>query len=289
MTIAVAGATGALGREVVALLAGRGRRVRALGRSVERLSGLGAAETRVIDLLRPGTLAGVCDGVDGLIVCSGASMRLGGWRERAGFQEIDYLGNLGLLAEARRAGVGRLVLVSLAGALKVRECEYARAHERLVQAVEASGVSHCVVRPTGFFRTFTALTPLAARGIGVVIGAGHFRTNPIHEGDAARACGEALENGERQMVIGGPEVFTRERLAELPFEALGRVPRVLRTPGWVVAAGSAALGWVHPRIGALAQFGAAASEVDLVAPVYGTRRLGDYLRTTPEAAERGRV
>jgi uncharacterized protein YbjT (DUF2867 family) len=289
MTIAVAGATGALGRDVVALLAGRGWRVHALGRSVERLSGLGAAETRVIDLLRPGTLAGVCEGVGALIVCSGASMRLGGWRERTGFHEIDYLGHLGLLAEARRAGVGRLVLVSLAGALKVRECEYAQAHERFVQAVEASGVSHCVVRPTGFFHTFAALTPLAARGIGVVIGAGHFRTNPIHEGDVARACVEALENGERQMVIGGPEVFTRERLAEMPFEALGRVPQLWRAPAWVVAAGSLALGWVHPRMGALGQFGAAASEVDLVAPVYGTRRLGDYLRSIPAAAGRGRA
>lgn len=289
MTVAVAGATGALGREVVDLLAGQGRRVRALGRSAERLSRLGVAETRVIDLLRPGTLAGVCDGVDALIVCSGASMKLGGWRERTGFQEIDYLGHLGLLAEARRAGVGRLVVVSLAGALKVRACEYVRAHERFVQAVEAAGVSHCVVRPTGFFRTFAALAPLARRGIGVVIGAGHFRTNPIHEGDVAQACVEAMGNEGRQMVVGGPEVFTRERLAELPFEALGRVPRVWRTPGWVAAAGSAALGWVHPRMGALARFGAAASEVDLVAPVYGTRRLGDYLRSIPAAAGRRQV
>ncbi|HAX41502.1 MAG TPA: hypothetical protein DCY80_02955, partial [Solibacterales bacterium] len=66
MTVAVAGATGALGREVVDLLAGQRRRVRALGRSAERLSRLGVAETRVIDLLRPGTVAGVCDGVDAL-------------------------------------------------------------------------------------------------------------------------------------------------------------------------------------------------------------------------------
>ena len=95
MTIAVAGATGALGREVVALLEERGRRVRALGRGAERLSGLGAAETRVIDLLKPETLAGVCEGVGALIVCSGASMRLGGWRERTGFHEIDYLGQIG--------------------------------------------------------------------------------------------------------------------------------------------------------------------------------------------------
>lgn len=278
MMVVVAGATGALGREVTAQLAARGLQVRALGRDAARLASIQADERRVISLDSPATLAGACDGADALIVCSGASLRPGGWRDRASFHSIDYLGNLRLLSEARRAGVGRVVAVSLAGALAVRQTAYARAHEQFVQALAANGPAHCVVRPTGFFSSFAPLIDLAARGAGVVIGTGRARTNPIHETDVAHACVEALESRERQLVVGGPEVFTRERLAEMAFEALSRPARVRRVPGWLADVLAVPLSWAHPRLGALVRFGVAAGAVDLIAPAYGTRRLGDYLR-----------
>jgi uncharacterized protein YbjT (DUF2867 family) len=278
MTVAVAGATGVLGREVVALLKEQGVSVRALGRDADRLAALETNETRVFDLRDAKSAAGVCAGAEALILCAGAPVRFGGWEDRAGFTALDYLGNLSLLGEARRAGVRRVVSVSLAGALAVRHTEYARAHEQFVQALAASGLSYCVVRPTGFFHSFAALLPMAARGWGFMVGAGHHRTNPIHEGDVARACVEALGNGEAQMVVGGPDVFTRERLSEMAFEALSRPARVCSVPRWVLQVAAMPLGWVHPRMSALVRFGAAAGTVDLVAPAYGTRRLGDYLR-----------
>lgn len=279
MNVVVSGATGALGREVAALLSGQGARVRALGRCPRRLDAVRAAERRVADLLSPGTLAGACDGARALVICSGASMQLGGWRDRASFHSVDYLGNLSLLGEARRAGVRKVVAVSLAGALAVRHTEYAQAHEQFVQALQASGLEHCVVRPAGFFNTFAALLRLAARGVGAVVGPGHARTNPIHEGDVARACLEALDTRERQLVVGGPEVFTRARLAEMAFDAISRPARVVRVPGWVLTAAVATpLGWANPRLAALVRFGAAVGAADIIAPAYGTRRLGDYLR-----------
>ncbi|MCL4797377.1 MAG: NAD(P)H-binding protein [Bryobacteraceae bacterium] len=278
MITAVAGATGALGREVATSLTHQGMRVRALGRDAARLAALNLPETRVIDLRNSASLAGVCDGCNALIMASGASMKPGGWRDRAPFLSVDYLGHLALLHEAKRAGVNRIVYASLAGALKVRETEYAQAHEQFVQALATSGISHCVVRPTGFFSVFASLLPLAARGVGVVIGSGAARTNPIHEADAARACVEALESGESQMVIGGPEVFTRARLAEMAFEALGRPPRVRSVPAWLIRLACLPLGAAHPRLAGLIRFGVAASAQDLTAPAYGTLRLGDYLR-----------
>lgn len=279
MTVVVSGATGALGREVAALLSREGARVRALGRCRQRLEAVHAAERRVADLLSPGTLTGACDGARALMICSGASMQLGGWRDRASFHSVDYLGNLSLLGEARRAGVRKVIAVSLAGALAVRRTEYAQAHEQFVQALEASGMETCVVRPTGFFSTFAALLGLAARGVGAVAGSGHARTNPIHEGDVARACLDALETHERQLVVGGPEVFTRARLAELAFDALSRPAHVVHVPGWVLETAVAVpLGWANPRLAALVRFGVAASATDIIAPAYGTRRLGDYLR-----------
>jgi len=278
MIVVVSGATGALGREIVALLAARGIQVRALGRDPARLAGLPAHETRAADLLQLGSLTGICDGASALIIASGASMQLGHWHDRSSFLSIDYLAHLRLLAEARRSGLRRVITVSLAGALALRHTEYAQAHERFVQALAESGISHCVIRPTGFFAMFAALLPLARRGIGFVAGPGHARTNPVHEVEVAMACVDALDSGECQTVLGGPEVFSRLRLAELPFEALGRPPRILHTPPWLVRSAALPIGWANPRIAGLIRFGVAASGTDLVAPARGLLRLGDYLR-----------
>lgn len=282
--IVVSGATGTLGRHVVRLLLQQGSPVRALARHPARLASLHATESRLIDLRDPSTLTGVCTGASALIIASGASMQLGRWRERSPFLSIDYLGHLRLLAEARRAAVPRIVALSLAGALAVRHTEYAQAHERFLQSLAESGTPHCVVRPTGFFAVFAALLPLARRGIGFVTGHGLYRTNPIHEADAARACVEALHHPESQLTVGGPETFTRARLAELPFDALSRPPRVHRVPAWLLQTAALPLGLANPRLAALLRFAVAAGATDLVAPAYGTLRLGDYLRQSAATA-----
>jgi uncharacterized protein YbjT (DUF2867 family) len=193
--VAVAGATGSLGRQVVQALRRRGVRVRALGRDEERLQAVTVEEHRICDLRRPASLAGVLDGMDAVVVCSGASMAIGRWRERGGFLEIDERGNTALLAEGKRAGVRRFVYVSLAGALALRHTEYALAHERFVNNLQQSGLSHCVVRPTGLFSIFQAYLDAARRGPVPIPGDGRARTNPIHEADVAEACVQPPPDG----------------------------------------------------------------------------------------------
>src|SRR5262245_4956412 len=97
--VLVAGATGALGAEVVRELKARGRRVRALARSrtkLERLRGL-ADELVVADALEPRSLDGAVEGVDGVFSCLGASViplpRYG----RRSFSAIDTPANRNLI------------------------------------------------------------------------------------------------------------------------------------------------------------------------------------------------
>lgn len=230
--ILVAGSTGQLGKCVLRGLKRRGYAVRALARDAGKLAEIEIDEVVKADLTRPETLRGACDGVDALISCAGASMNVNNFGDRKSFYEIDYRGNLNLLAEARKAGVKKFVYVSLATADKLRQTEYADAHEKFVDELRASGLDHTVVRPTGFFGFHLEILKFASKGRGLLIGSGDSRTNPIHESDVAAACVDALGKGDDELIVGGPDVFTRRETVELAFAALNRKPSLMSVPPW---------------------------------------------------------
>ncbi|NWF85399.1 MAG: NAD(P)H-binding protein [Bryobacteraceae bacterium] len=273
----LAGATGVLGRHVLKLLCARGIRVRAMGRNAAALARLGAHECVVADLLEAETVRGCAGGVDAVISCAGAPLSLD-WRDRAGFYKVDYLGHLPLIEDALRHRVSKFVYVSLAGAMALRQTEYAQAHERTVTTLAESGLKYTIVRPAGLFHSFREFLRMARMGQIVLPGNGGARTNPIDECDAARACVEALWQDETQLIVGGPEVFTRRRIAEMAFESQGKRPRVIGAPRALFAPVVAGMRLLNRRLAAIAEFGIAVSQVDCIAPKYGERRLGEYLR-----------
>jgi hypothetical protein len=73
-------------------------------------------------------------------------------------------------------------------------------------------------------------------------------------------------------------VMTRAEVFEQIVAATGRRVRIWRLPVWLGAAQALALRAVHPRLGQLGRFAVQLARHDCVAPTYGTRRLGDYLR-----------
>ncbi len=274
--VLVAGATGQLGRCVVRDLKQRGYAVQATVRDATKLSGAGVDEVVTADLTKPATLAGVCAGVTAVISCAGAAMNMNNFSDRKSFYEVDYRGNANLLAEAKRAGVEKFIYVSLANADKLRQTEYADAHERFVDELQASGLKHTVVRPTGFFGFHLELLKFARQGRGLVIGSGACRTNPIHEVEVARACVEALERDEAEMIVGGPEVFTRKETVELAFAALQRQPSLISIPPGLFRLLISPLKLFNRRLHALMDFGIAVTQIDVLAPAFGSQRLKDY-------------
>lgn len=279
MKVLVAGATGVVGRHAVTLLIAAGHHVRALSRNPDQLPDPASLELHAADITQPETLAGACSGIDAVIACAGASLQLRSLTQRTGFLAVDYQGNCNLLAEARRAGVARFVFVSLAGANALGRTEYAQAHERFVEEVAASGLLFTIIRPTGFFSVFGGFLRMARLGIVPIVGTGLSRTNPIHEAEVAQACVEALSRPDESRAIGGPEIFTRHRLAEMAFDAIGKPPRLLSLPPALARLAVPLWRPVNPRLSALLDFGLAVTQTDILAPSYGTRRLGDYLRS----------
>src|SRR5262245_34807395 len=164
--VLVAGCTGVLGSSVARLGTERGWHVRGFARDRDRLAQLGdaLAEFRQGDALVPPTLAHVCDDIDVVFSCIGASPRLSFKQGRQGFFAVDVPANEHLIAEAKRAGVRRFVYVSIMHTPETRPCAYVAAHEAVVDRLRESGLTWCVVRPTAFFSLLSALVDLALRG-----------------------------------------------------------------------------------------------------------------------------
>jgi uncharacterized protein YbjT (DUF2867 family) len=274
--ILLAGATGSLGLLVARELKSKGYFVRAISRQPAKLASLNLDETSHADLTDPASLHNICQNIDAVISCAGASMKVSNFSDKKTFYDVDYQGNLNLLEQAKKAGVKKFVYVSLAGADKLRHTEYADAHEKFVEALTSSGLTYCIIRPTGFFAFLLELLTFAKRGFGVVIGDGSCKTNSIHEDDVAKVCAQALTTNQTEIVVGGPDVLTRKETSLLAFEALGKKPRLVKVSPAMFKAMITPLQVTNKRIYALISFGIAVTQIDCVAPAYGKRRLKDY-------------
>lgn len=277
--VLVAGITGFLGGEVARGLLKRGHAVRGLVRDEKRMpADLAACGRHVGDALKPETLKGAADGIDTVFSALGASVSSAmgaGW---SSFTAVDVPANLALLEEAKRAGAKRFVYVSVFHSAAQQGIAYIRAHEDVVDAIKASGLQYAIVRPTGFFSALSELLPMAAKGQLPSFKGGAAKSNPIHEGDLAQVCVEAIEGGPEDVPCGGPEVLTRKELNTLACLAVGKPDKAMKAPLWVLKAAAFAASPFHPRMAQLLEFVASLSENDLVAPVKGTRKIGDYFK-----------
>ncbi len=273
--VLVAGASGRLGREVVRSLTERGHPVRALTRRPERLALLGVHPEEIVraDLLDPRSLTGCCRHVDAVISCAGAPLTLWAPGERRSYLRTDFPANRNLLAVAEAGGVRRFVYVSVHATPALARTAYVEAHARFAGLLLRSPIGGVAVRPTGFFGVFGDVLAMARRGLGLTIGSGEARTNPIHEMDVAELCVEALHRAEREIHAGGPEVFTRRQIVELAFDVLGARPRVLSVPPVAFRAVAAVARPLDRRLSEMLRFAVVASTTDVVAPVRGDRRL----------------
>jgi uncharacterized protein YbjT (DUF2867 family) len=273
----VAGASGAIGRELLPLAREAGYRLRALVRRLESAARVRDVvdEVVVADAIDGRAIERVCDGVDVVVSTLGASVNPGD-AERRSYFKVDPPANLNLIAAARTAGVRRFVYVSVHVGRGYADTAYVRAHEDVVDALKSAGLDHGVVRPTGVFTAFEEIVKQARQGRGIVIGDGSARTNPVHPRDVAQAVLEVARGSERELSIGGPDVLTRRELTLLAGEALGRRLRVWSVPPAVMRAGARVAGVRSQRLRELLEFATAVATSECVAPARGSRKLADF-------------
>jgi uncharacterized protein YbjT (DUF2867 family) len=148
--VLVVGATGSIGRLVVAEAIREGYAVRALVRDLDRARGLPSEAQRIVgDLARPETLVAAVDGVDAIVFTHGSN---GGGK--VGAENIDYGGVRNVLAALGNRKV-RIALMTAIGVTN-RTGAYNRSTEahdwkrRGERLVRAGGMPYTIVRPGWF-------------------------------------------------------------------------------------------------------------------------------------------
>ena len=156
-----------------------------------------------------------------------------------------------LFEAARRAGVARIVHVSIANPSIDSPLPYYRGKALVEQALTAAGVPYAIVRPTFFFgggRDVLANNIawiLRRMPLFVVPGDGRYLVQPVHIDDFARICLQAA-HGRSDLIMdaAGPDTMSFEELVRAIREAVGRRTPILHAPPAAMAALARALGLV---------------------------------------------
>jgi uncharacterized protein YbjT (DUF2867 family) len=139
--ILVTGATGKVGRHVVAALKGRGTAVRITSRDPKKAAGKLGAGVEIIeaDYARPDSLAPALAGVERLFLLCGANQRKA---------ELE----IGVVDAAKAAGVRHVVKLSVLDADERSSATVLRDHRRVERHIEGLGFEWTHLRPTLFMQ-----------------------------------------------------------------------------------------------------------------------------------------
>ncbi|WP_433060097.1 SDR family oxidoreductase [Dactylosporangium sp. CS-033363] len=202
MTNLVIGATGNVGRHVVAGLRSAGADVRAFSRTIA--AGIDSVPG---DLTEPDTLATALDGVETVFLL---------WRALP----LDAAPPVvAAIAEAKHAR--RVVFLSSAA----EDGPVAALHHGIEELIRATGLEWTFLRPAQFAANTMEWVPQIRAG-DVVRGAhGDVPTTLIHERDIAAVAVRAMTGNEhlgRSYVLTGPEIRTPAELVPVIGEVIGR-------------------------------------------------------------------
>ena len=231
MKVAVTGAFGYSGRYIAQRLLEVGHEVITLTNSVRRQNRFGErVKALPFHFERPELLRESLQGTEVLINTYWVRF------DHRRFTHHEAVMNTKILFEAAKAaGVRRIVHVSITNPDIHSELAYFRGKAELEAALQALGVSHCILRPAVLFGREDVLInniAWALRHLPIfgVFGAGDYRLQPIYVDDFA-ATAVAKATGQTNEIINaiGPETFTYRELVEAIKSTLG-----LRRPVWPV-------------------------------------------------------
>ncbi len=236
MRIAITGATGFVGAEVLEQALSDGLRVNALTRRAQppraklkwvhgSLEDAAALDTLVRDADAVIHIAGVVNAPD-----------------RDGFEAGNARGTMAVVDAMRKRGIKRLVHVSSLAAREPGLSDYGWSKELAEKHVKASGLDWTIVRPPAIYgpgdKEMLELFRMAKRGIMMLPPGG--RLSVIHVGDLA-ALLLAL-SGERENSLtriyevddGTPGGWDHKDFGQAIGRAIGRSVKTLATPEWLL-------------------------------------------------------
>ena len=232
MNIAVTGAFGYSGRYIAQRLLDAGHAVITLTNSVGRHNPFGG-RLRALPFRfdHPELLTRSLRGIDVLINTYWVRF------DHRLFTHSQAVANTRVLFDAaKRAGVNRIVHVSITNPDALSNLPYFRGKAELESALISLGVSYCILRPTVLFGKEDVLINNIAwslRHLPVfgVFGDGNYKLQPIYVDDLASAAVQGAADNQNQIVNAiGPETFTYRELVGAVSRALGLRRLILTVP-----------------------------------------------------------
>lgn len=275
--ILVAGASGALGIEIVKILHAQGADLRVLTSSNE---GVEKLEPYSTDIWKGDAsedfshLKDITKDISHIVSALGNSVSLF-TNNHSSFYETDFQANKHILEDARKNSVERFVYVSIKGTEEKPDAAVAKGHGLFEQALKKSGIDHTIVRPVGFFTGINDLIIMAKRKFIPVIGDGKAKTNSIHHKDLAHVLVDLIDGGPALMEVGGPEIHTRQEMAEMISKNFGgkvvKVPETLAEMGIVF---SNVFDDTHDKL----EYFKFITTHDMIGDKHGSRTFKEYLK-----------
>jgi uncharacterized protein YbjT (DUF2867 family) len=196
-----------------------------------------------------------------------------------------------LFAAAARAGVQRIVHVSITNPSLTSADSYFRGKAEVEQALAGCGVTYAVARPAILFGGDGVLVNniawlLRRLPVFAIGGRGDYRLRPIHIDDLARLCADLGASAEPAAIVDavGPQALTfRHVVAEIR-DAVGSRSVIVRVPGAVIPVLAAALNLAlrDTLLTADEYVALAAGRADSAAPTTGEVVFTDWVRAHGE-------
>lgn len=279
--VLVIGATGYIGRFIIAELKSKGCIIRAVVRDRQRALGRGSHGAPALEGLvdewiispdGPQEPAPEClDSVDRVVSALGVT------RQKADPWDVDFRMNLAYLSLAERQQVKSFLYVGVVRSFSGTSA-VARAKHAFIEVLRRSSVAAQIVNPSGYFSDLTEVLDMARYGLAIGIGDGSTLISPIHGADLADFCVRKISDHPGEWDVGGPETMTYNRVIQMAFSVLNKKERYLHVPVSLSRPSIWVADRISPRAGSLTRFFIEGMQTDASATPYGTRTLGDYYR-----------
>lgn len=239
--ILITGATGFIGRHVVADLMQAGYRVRCLipEHRLHEVRWEHPPEIVVGTLMDDETLFRAVMGVHTVIHLESAQW-WGGVRD---LERIDFAGTRNLLEAARSARVGRVITLSHLGATPAAAYPLLRVKGAMEEVVRNSGLAYTIIRPGLVFGEddafFNHIAMLLTTNPFVFLmpGRGEVVLHPLYIDDIVSVLRQTLENintVDQMLEVGGPEYITLHDLIRTIMRVTGRYRIILSVPPYLL-------------------------------------------------------
>ena len=253
-TMLITGATGYIGRHLVARLAARGEHPRCLLRSGSGKRALPeGAEAVGGDLGDPASLEAATNGATAVVHLAAVVANLK-QTKTVSYRGVNDEGTANLVRAARHSGVAHFVHLGGLNTIPGGANSYIRTRYNGEQHVRTGGIPYSILQPSILFgdgsQFFTTLADLARRSpILPVPGNGRLRFQPIWVEDVVTCLLALLDEGGRDETVGvgGPAYYTYDQLLDLILARIGKRRPKLHLPLPLVTPGATLMERLLPR------------------------------------------